>query len=903
MATYGKKTITQTSHRTGILGVSRSPSGKDRKPIPREWGTTLVTRPPPVNKHVRTSSDHSNEAVFDFPVSDDESHPRAVRRGVLTKPNKGSFDLPSSEEETPRPKASTAKRKRPAESFVVNTKQQVAPLPSNRKIPESPRRNKAILDPSTTDKGKPQRDTSTAKPSQYAKVAVPASSRDAANSPRIQTAKRKKAAESDLFDFPESSADERKSTTSTASRSRKVRSLTPANRLKAPQRTSVEPVRKAQRHDTISNQQRSRRAASAEIGVQTAVKRSIASTAKAVSVKSRTRATKSPAETTVLTQPRAKAPSAGKSALKKGKSAPEPLSLMLSEPSSRDQTPFSALASPSTIASPKFQSLRTPSPKPKMSRKGGLQSGTVTPQQTALWSKLLEMNEDSTDVPISKLRLTSSVPRFVPTVSAAASDSGKVKRRRLIDNLQGSATIPEEESDSGVESESESEAEKIILDSNLNSQVSVAASQYHPTAKVTYGQQRSYLQEKEDDSLFDTLMEDIIQPAAERQSQSQFDMGLESDEEDTNQPRNMHDLRAAGSKNRILAELEHLVDGIKGQGLNSASAQRFDLLELTKKIMDTATLDVLLDHGLEQQLLISLAESNDTIAHFLAAICLCLIIERSSNISVLRTIHRSGCIDHLIKLLGLSSDISKVVKDRKFNMSKIAQSSMIEFFRNDILKSNIIPDTNCLSPRMTGIVTIERLVRKMRELGSDESLLNENIILQLISTFGPDSLSKETVGETELVLSTLESSSIGIPITGRGPWSTTALKKLVSNLSHHLMKFEMDTHEPPTVRLLVLRLSLNLTNNNSRACDIFAVSDVIINLMKRINQGFSVIAQSSAGSKVIVDMDELILSLGAMINLAELSDLARSQVLSDEGKELSRVVGVFLTKPDKIQDV
>ena len=217
--------------------------------------------------------------------------------------------------------------------------------------------------------------------------------------------------------------------------------------------------------------------------------------------------------------------------------------------------------------------------------------------------------------------------------------------------------------------------------------------------------------------MFDMLMEDLSQPTIGKQSQNQFDMGLESDEDESSQPRNMHDLRAAGSKKRIVAELEHLVDGISGQGLSSLSAQRFDLIELNKKIMDPKILNLLLDHGLERRLLTAFAGPTDTIFQFLVALCLTLIINESSNLAVLRMIHRSGCLDRLFGLFSSYSDIGKVVKDRKYNMSKIAQKSVIdlkEIFLQSGIFSAAKPAT--LSPRFAGIIALEKLIRKIREL-------------------------------------------------------------------------------------------------------------------------------------------------------------------------------------------
>jgi wings apart-like regulator of heterochromatin len=909
MATYGKKTTSQSAHRLGMLGEAGSPSNHHATSLSRGWGTSLAARPRVVSKPVRPASNKPATSIYDLPESEEETVSKPPRKGAIKgtpfRAQKNVYDFSDSQDETPRAKAVTAKRKRNVESPATSSTRSPTTIRTQPNAVERLKLAKGVIhDPLGSEpsiprksgniKSEPKRNAPS-KPVQAQSKNVPI--------PIVQ--QRKRAADSDLFEFPESSGDEAKSTTSIISRSRRKRSKTPSTVAKVSSVKAVDNTKKPLRKTSVSHSTRSMRASSEsvfETMEENTRKQSTKYSSRSVATNARGRATKSPAERKISKQTRRRTPEITTSLIK-GSSAPEPLSYMVTRSSSRAQTPSSTPLSP---GSPMIDAFRTPSPRPVQQRKRQL-TGTITPKQTALWSQLLDNSDDDVAVPISKLRLSTSAPR--PRASASlstVSEAGKAKRMRLVDSLKSSATIEEAESESEDDSDAVSDEDKMNLDQKLDSQAPGFVSQFQFTTKATYGQERSHLQENNEDAMFDMLVDDIAQPKEIEKPQSQFDFGLESDEDDANQPKTMHELRATGSKQRTIAELEHLVDGIRGHGLTSLSAQRIDLVELTKKIVDSSVLDLLLNHGLEGHLLKAFVESKDQIFHFLAAICLSLIINGSSNLAVLLSVYRSGFVEHLLDLLDLPADIKRVVRDRKFNMSKIAQNQITEL-STTILKSEAWSTKRfeTMSPKLAAIVTIERLIRKMRVLGSDGILLNEKAVLQLLGLMDPSTPTLNE-DETELVLSSLESSSIGLPRTGRTPWSANALKKLALRLPQVIAIDDTSRH-PVSVRLLALRLLLNLTNNNSRACDIFATSDLIIGLMRRINRGFSRLNLQSSSqlqeTSLVEIMDELILSLGAMINLAELSDSARIQVLGSEGKVFRSVVAAFQKKQDTIPEV
>jgi hypothetical protein len=544
--------------------------------------------------------------------------------------------------------------------------------------------------------------------------------------------------------------------------------------------------------------------------------------------------------------------------------------------------------------------------------------GVVKPR---LWNKLLNdpgSHESITDLRFSALRLTTEKK---PKLSIARSSSDmtgigkpKPKRPRLIDTLMKPRNVSEdEESDEKSESDKHDDVSPMEVDGVMESQTS--ATPQAQSSKARYGDLRSHLAELNEDEMMDVLMEDFAPPPTQPVQNSQKDdLDLESDDDEgvekRCQAKNVQDLRAAGSKKRLFQELESLISGVEGEAFNSMGSRRSDLLELINKLLDDGMVDTLLIHGLDRQLMATFAKSKDAVFDFLSACCTSLICFRTTQLAVLRGITRSGYPDRLLGLLSLDADISKVVRERQFNMSGIAQKkvvSMADTMRNSPVWSENVPDG--LSPRLVSLRAIELLVRRTRELQGDDAILDEDGILHLLSFLGSHQPGKSANDHVTLIFSILESCSIRFSSTTRGAWSTSTLLMLVDHLSAVL-----SSHQPEhqQTRNLALRLCINLTNNNSRSCDLFGVPTLVSALLTLIVQDFVTITSTAtttttpttslqdATPSQDATLDELILSLGALINLAELSIPARLATLSPTCQPLlSSLARIFSASLDR----
>jgi hypothetical protein len=100
----------------------------------------------------------------------------------------------------------------------------------------------------------------------------------------------------------------------------------------------------------------------------------------------------------------------------------------------------------------------------------------------------------------------------------------------------------------------------------------------------------------------------------------------------------------------------------------------------------------------------------------------------------------------------------------------------------------------------------------------------------------------------------------------------------------------MTTH---AIEMLALRLILNLTNNNAQACDVFASPPMVEPVLRSIIGRFDVLLSNDAEPQ-IPNLDRLILSLGALINLTEWSNKARVSTVDGSGKLLDQAVQLFV---------
>jgi hypothetical protein len=540
-------------------------------------------------------------------------------------------------------------------------------------------------------------------------------------------------------------------------------------------------------------------------------------------------------------------------------------------------------------------------------------SGSVTPRQKALFGSLLGTTATPSMPSISKLQLTDAKPRtLLGALSRSKSEltpSANAKKGRLIASLKHAESSTDDDA-SGSESESGDEPTarssitkkkhgiqpvEHIHDSQdvrrpedvdmevepvADSQTSQTTSGFGTRQKFTYAKARSYLQEANPEDAFLMSMEmdtdDPMGPASQtRDSQTE-------EEEEMSQVRANHELKRQGQNSKFEWENLMLIDDISGTSTNSI--RRSALLELCTKMADATFAHELLDSSLAQQFLDNLTSKGEVVFDFAAAVATIFMLQAKPTLTMLDQIHRSEYVSSLEKLLDNDIDIQRIAKNRKTNLSKIAFDAVVAF-RSIVLDSRIWtpvkPDT--VTPQLMAAKALELLVLELRGAGSTDSIISPETLVKLVGIAQRASEhckvnNKSTANKTILrsVLSTLEA----VSLANQKPliWSVRLMQSLAMSMS---CTFQAGDASTVTV---AVKLCMNLTNNKPKACQQFSDPTFVRALLQSIVDRMKLLQGVLDEGQRIESLDTLILSLGAMINLTEHSNMARRN--ADDGEHL-----------------
>lgn len=649
----------------------------------------------------------------------------------------------------------------------------------------------------------------------------------------------------------------------------------------------------------------------------------------------------------------------------KGQSAPAILYGMLTAPESRPVQYPSPLSSvpPSPSSNHIMNDDMMPATPPYCQSKSpasDLKNGSVTPRQAQIWSNLLDNPSEKTTPGILKIgnlrisdRRTNGPPARLARSTSDVPRSTQSKRRRLIDTLiRAAPTADGEESESDDEEEDHAAKEsRPIYDKSKERQrcdprkdrarltdepgmheemdVSVepisASQSSQPISilnggpRMTYAKQRSYLDEAslETELLSSLPMESgspfagsphrrDITTSTSLARRTQLVSDMEDLDEPTNKVRGIHELRKGGQNFRFEFDTGALLDDIKDQSNVGKSRRRSAMIELCTKLSDDSFIGRMIDQGLDRQLFSSLASTSDPIFGFAAAVAIAFIVKAGVALNILDNIFRSQCLATLKFLLNYDADIIRIAKERRTNMSKVAQGSVADFrklVQESVLWKGDKPEV--LSPRLVAMRSMELLIRSLMQSGNAEELLNEEIISTLLDVakapcerLVAGGASPSDLLNLRLALSITESASVG---AGRQVvWSTKLLRRLVEMIPAFL---EVNGHAPAQLESFAIRLCINLANNNPRVCESFAEPMFIQPLVRSIDHKFKMLSEPLDEEQRAVVLECLILSLGAMINLAEYSDKARSSVSTGDDSILDALLQSFLEGLERASQV
>lgn len=617
-----------------------------------------------------------------------------------------------------------------------------------------------------------------------------------------------------------------------------------------------------------------------------------------------------------------------KPSLPKGKSAPTLLKRMLPSPETKPSSPTEPPLSSTSPEAP-YEEVDMPIPAIPPTRTSKSPFGTVTPRQHKAWSNLLD--DADTESPsafnLNELKLTQSVKPRKTMLQRSSSDMTHAagnRRRRLIDTLKQDTDSDSDDDDDNDENETMVDADEGPLfkptklgsiesphdyssKSSQRTQATTDFSQESASSqtsapatsgpKLTYARTRSYLNESslEDELMLGLPTLDSLGPSRRTQPQGDPD----DLEEGGASIRNIHELRAAGTARRVVDDIENLLDDIEEKKANSLSRRRSALMELCTKLKDKSYISRMVDHGLDSRLFHFCGATTDPVLGFLVASAMELMALAEAPKTTVAAMYSAGCLRTLNGLLKLDSDIEKIAKERRNNMSKVARDMLAEF--RSLLKEMIWPEDppDVVSPRVVALKSLESVVRQLRKSGNSEDLLGFRAFTD-VAALAKDPAEKLAAGSASasetallgLTLSILEFGSLNATAwTNSSTDADASMNQLAGSVDAVL---NSDTSGTDHLEVLVLRLTLNLTNNNPEVCNVFASPTLVQNLLRSIDSRCQALSTQLDEEEHMKTLDRLILSLGAMINLAEFSDRARVASMKDGDGLLNSLVRCFL---------
>lgn len=566
----------------------------------------------------------------------------------------------------------------------------------------------------------------------------------------------------------------------------------------------------------------------------------------------------------------------------------------------------------------------------------------TTPKQSHLWDQLLPSDvakpPSTSTKTVTKLRQTRHSQRAPEMVEAVILDiphAFKGRRPRLVDRLKQDTRLssPVEDDDTDIvikeadELAGETQRPRVSFsqvqptgthstqNTDLQSQ-QTATSQPLSGLKLTYSRTRSYLQEDdlEENLLFAIPSTTPIRPMAharrggdahKAKPKSLFDLDDESDDGSSKGIRSIHELRAAGSKKRFNDDNQALLDDIKDHKQSTRSRRRGALMELASKSHDKTFVGRFVELGLDQEFAAEFSSSGfDPVAD--ATLCAALLRMLDSDAierSMVR-LNEGGALKFAATLLGRDKDIIRLAKDRSHNMSKAAQSTLaelVESLRTSPLWDECPPE--CLTTQLLALKCMDLMILKLRRQKLHTAMLELETITALVNivAVAPDSATALSGANmrtvtTRLGLAVLEgASALSIPGSLVNIWSPQLLLQLANTLSSI-------SAMPCQSRTLYLRLLLNLTNNQAANCALFSDERIMQALVGQIVGGFSHLDEASDEQEALLGLDDLLLSLGLAINLAEFSDGVCETVAALPANELVALVKRFLQGQEKVQE-
>ena len=353
--------------------------------------------------------------------------------------------------------------------------------------------------------------------------------------------------------------------------------------------------------------------------------------------------------------------------------------------------------------------------------------------------------------------------------------------------------------------------------------------------------------------------------------------------------RDIYELRQAGANTRVADEMQDLAEQIGVPTSKPSSSRRAALLRIADEIKNRDFMRHLRDHGIDSMILKGVARETDVVSAYLILSILATILSESSSPHIIRLLQDEQIGKVFARLLRCPDSMKKIVQDRKNNLSKRSQSAVLGIHDN-LRKLPIWGSAKptSVSARSLSIKCLHLLVAQGPSLGRDSTIFPQDVIDGLFAVLekaaeDPDYLNYPETDESVDLCNTLSVLDFYIvSVTGSEDESGSRPDQLLPILADIFGTFlRRPDSKDKALETSILKLTINLTNNNLRAPDICISKGLIPALAGSICSSFGqVLASVSQDHWTDGIIDGLVLRLGILINFSEHSVQVR-QVTHD----------------------
>lgn len=403
-------------------------------------------------------------------------------------------------------------------------------------------------------------------------------------------------------------------------------------------------------------------------------------------------------------------------------------------------------------------------------------------------------------------------------------------------------------------------------------------------SKITYARQRSYLNEfnlsntpGDQDTNFHPP-----QPQIAPKVTAPTDLHFDGDTDDSTGPiRSIHELRQAGDNARFRGAIECMLDDIT-DGHNSMSTRRNGFFQLCSKLLDRQSARRFAEYGFAESLVECVTNDLDTVS---ASFALCSY----------ELIHLSGAFPHTrlasfwSKLLDLSprlldtkDDILLLSKQRRFEVSKTVQRSIQETMPilSSVIRGNQPPST--LTPRYLALRCIQSVLWSFQQHKIIKTIPTTilNCLVDLLQTERPPGSTDQPLSSEcfQIVYSIFSILEIYTILLGSLPIDHQNVLQPLARLYQFLDLGQSGSYDSSQqIRVLYIRVILNLTNSEPSFCNNFVTPELVGSLI-----GITISELGIQPGDCVPErsLSTVILALGTLINLTEKSDSTRTLFLA-----------------------